>query len=52
MLPGNTGMVNRKGCGEPEGAAWKRIDYAWSSDHYRPIAITRFGVVTPGEARL
>ena len=28
--PGFTGMVNRAGCGRPEGAAWKRIDYAWS----------------------
>ncbi len=29
---GDTGMLNRKGCGEPEGAAWK------PSDHYGIIA--------------
>ena len=27
---GFTGMINRKGCGEPEGYAWKRPDYVWS----------------------
>ena len=26
---GYTGMVNRSGCGEPEGYPWKRIDYVW-----------------------
>lgn len=47
---GYTGMLNRVRCGEPEGYAWKRIDYAWSSSGYRPLDITRFGVVRPGDA--
>ncbi|HEY1305588.1 MAG TPA: endonuclease/exonuclease/phosphatase family protein [Vicinamibacterales bacterium] len=47
---GDTGMLNRGGCGEPEGAAWKRIDYAWSPAGYRPLDMSRFGVVQPGEA--
>ena len=46
---GNTGMVNRSGCGDPEGAAWKRIDYAWSPSRYPPQDITRFGIVPPGD---
>jgi len=46
---GSTGMLNRRGCGTPEGAAWKRIDYAWSPDGFRPTEITRFGVVRPGD---
>jgi exonuclease III len=46
---GSTGMLNRRGCGAPEGAAWKRIDYAWSPDNFRPTEIARFGVVTPGD---
>lgn len=47
---GYTGMLNRVRCGEPEGYAWKRIDYAWSSPNYRPLDITRFGVVRAGDA--
>jgi exonuclease III len=46
---GSTGMLNRRGCGTPEGAAWKRIDYAWSPDSFRPTGITRFGIGTPGD---
>jgi exonuclease III len=45
---GSTGMLNRRGCGAPEGAAWKRIDYAWSPESFQPTAITRFGMVAPG----
>jgi hypothetical protein len=45
---GATGMWNRRGCGRPEGNLWKRIDYAWAK-RLRPIAMTRFGMVTPGE---
>ena len=41
---GFTGMLNRRGCGDPEGSAWKRIDYAWSPSTYRPLDITRFGL--------
>jgi len=46
---GFTGMVNRQGCGSPEGYPWKRIDYAWSKD-LPPIGMERFGVVSPGGA--
>jgi hypothetical protein len=45
---GFTGMVNRNGCGNPMGYAWKRIDYAWSPSFYQPLSMTRFGMVTPG----
>jgi hypothetical protein len=45
---GNTGMVNRPGCGVPEGYVWKRIDYAWSK-RLTPVSITRFGKVAAGE---
>lgn len=45
---GFTGVWNRRRCGAPEGNLWKRIDYAWSK-RLRPIAMTRFGMVTPGE---
>lgn len=41
--PGYTGMLNRAGCGEPEGAPWKRIDYAWSKG-LTPVAMERFGM--------
>ena len=47
---GYTGMLNRVRCGQPEGYAWKRIDYAWSPSTYLPLDITRFGVSPPGEA--
>jgi len=47
---GYTGMLNRAGCGAPEGSAWKRIDYAWSSTGYLPVDIIRFGVVPAGDA--
>ncbi len=48
---GYTGMVNRAGCGEPEGYPWKRIDYVWLRG-FRPVAMTRFGMRPPGEAGL
>jgi exonuclease III len=46
--PGYTGMLNRAGCGAPEGAPWKRIDYAWSKG-LTPTSIDRFGLPEPGE---
>jgi len=46
---GFTGMVNRHGCGQPDGYPWKRIDYGWSKD-LAPIGIERFGIVPAGEA--
>ena len=46
---GYTGMLNRRGCGVPEGYVWKRIDYAWSKN-LPPVNIQRFGGVPPGEA--
>jgi len=46
---GFTGMVNRNGCGQPNGYVWKRIDYAWSKG-LPPRAIERFGMVPPGDA--
>jgi endonuclease/exonuclease/phosphatase family metal-dependent hydrolase len=46
---GYTGMVNRAGCGEPEGYVWKRIDYAWSKQ-LKPIEVTRFGMAPVGAA--
>ena len=42
-------MVNRHGCGQPDGYPWKRIDYGWSKD-LAPIGIERFGIVPAGEA--
>jgi exonuclease III len=48
---GYTGMVNRPGCGEPEGYPWKRIDYVWLRG-FQPTAMTRFGMRPPGEAAL
>jgi exonuclease III len=46
---GFTGMVNRAGCGRPEGSTWKRIDYAWSRG-VMPAGIEQFGVAPPGDA--
>lgn len=46
---GFTGMLNRPGCGSPQGAPWKRIDYAWSKG-LTPVGIERFGLPTPGDA--
>jgi len=46
---GFTGMTNRAGCGHPEGATWKRIDYVWSKG-MAPVSIDRFGMVPPGDA--
>ena len=47
---GTTGMLNRAGCGTPEGATWKRIDYVWSTAAVAPVDVQRFGLVTPGDA--
>ena len=47
---GYTGMVNRAGCGSPEGYPFKRIDYAWTPAWYPAIAMQRFGMGTPGDA--
>jgi hypothetical protein len=46
---GSTGMLNRAGCGTPEGAPWKRVDYAWSRE-LTLTAMDRFGLPAPGEA--
>ena len=46
---GFTGMTNRSGCGNPEGSAWKRIDYAWAPGDFRPLSMKRFGVVPAGD---
>jgi len=45
--PGYTGMINRAGCGQPDGNTWKRIDYAWS--RVSPVGIEQCGVAPPGE---
>ncbi|MBA3642090.1 MAG: hypothetical protein H0W53_23105 [Acidobacteria bacterium] len=47
---GFTGMTNRAGCGVPEGNVWKRPDYVWAPAYFLPISISRFGIVTPGDA--
>jgi hypothetical protein len=46
---GYTGMTNRAGCGDPIGYTWKRPDYTWSPSSYKPVSITRWGTVTPGD---
>ena len=46
---GYTGMLNRAGCGVPEGYPWKRIDYAWSKG-LTPVSMQRFGLVRAGDA--
>jgi hypothetical protein len=48
---GYTGMLNRRGCGSPEGYPWKRIDYVWVRG-FRPAAMSRFGMSPAGEAAL
>ncbi len=47
---GFSGMLNRANCGSPVGYAWKRIDYTWSPAGFLPASISRFGVVTAGDA--
>lgn len=47
---GYTGMVDRAGCGDPEGYAWKRIDYAWTPGWFQPIDIQRFARLPVGDA--
>ena len=46
---GFTGMTNRVGCGSPEGYVYKRPDYTWSPSTFRPVSISRFGVVPVGD---
>jgi Big-like domain-containing protein len=46
---GFTGMTNRAGCGSPVGYVYKRPDYTWSPSTYRPVSISRFGVVPAGD---
>ena len=46
---GFTGMTNRAGCGNPVGYVWKRPDYEWSPSNYKPVSISRWGMVTPGD---
>jgi len=45
---GFTGMTNRS-CGNPVGYVWKRPDYTWSPSNYKPVSISRWGMVTPGD---
>lgn len=45
---GYTGMLNKGGCGNPEGYAWKRIDYVWSLG-LRPLSAARFAMVAAGD---
>jgi hypothetical protein len=47
---GYTGMVNRAGCGYPEGYPFKRIDYAWTPSFFQPTDVRRFGSVPAGDA--
>jgi endonuclease/exonuclease/phosphatase family metal-dependent hydrolase len=44
---GYTGMLNRAGCGSPEGYAWKRIDYVWTKN-MTALSMTRFAMVPAG----
>jgi hypothetical protein len=44
---GFTGMVNRSGCGVPNGNVFKRIDYGWSKG-LSPVSMIRFGIVPIG----
>ena len=46
---GYTGMTNRAGCGNPVGYVYKRPDYTWSPSGYKPVSISRWGLVTPGD---
>jgi hypothetical protein len=44
---GFTGMVNRAGCGVPNGNVFKRIDYGWSKD-LLPVSMIRFAIAPIG----
>jgi len=44
---GFTGMVNRSGCGVPNGNVFKRIDYGWSRN-VEPVSMIRFGIAPVG----
>ena len=47
---GHTGMTNRNGCGQPEGAPFKRIDYAWVRG-FRITGMSRFAAEAPARRR-
>jgi endonuclease/exonuclease/phosphatase family metal-dependent hydrolase len=44
---GFTGMTSRKGCGNPNGGLYKRIDYIYTKG-LKATAITRFAQPAPG----
>jgi hypothetical protein len=44
---GFTGMVNRSGCGVPNGNVFKRIDYGWSKD-LAAVSMIRFAMAPVG----
>lgn len=47
---GFTAILNRNGCGTPNGNPWKRIDYVWAKNMAAPIAAERFGLAAhPGD---
>ncbi|HEY2432327.1 MAG TPA: hypothetical protein VGI12_06600 [Vicinamibacterales bacterium] len=43
-LPGYTGMVDRSGCGFPNGFPFKRIDYAWTPAGFLPLDMQQFAI--------
>ena len=45
-VDGPTGMWNRKGCGNPEGGLFKRIDYIYSLG-FAPTDVRLFAMITP-----
>ncbi len=48
--PGDTAILNRNGCGTPNGSPWKRIDYVWGKNMPAPVGADRFGLpATPGD---
>jgi hypothetical protein len=42
-LPGYSGMLNDRDCGEPDGSPYKRIDYGFSLG-LTPVSATMFGI--------
>ena len=47
--PGMTATLNKNGCGSPNGAAWKRIDYGYLKG-LTPATSSLFAVVPPNTA--
>jgi Endonuclease/Exonuclease/phosphatase family len=43
---GATGMWNRKGCGNPDGGLFKRIDYVYAQG-FAPTDVRLFAMITP-----